>query len=272
MSETCTQTITVTTIGVNDITPPITPIELPCGTGTSPGEVTAYFNSVINPDNDGGSAPCPNANDFDDQTDFEENEGIIYGYFNYPATGCDGNTYPAPVNNNVCNLYASYTDQEIPACAPGCNGNVKVIRTWTILDWCDPAAAPLTFIQIIKSVDTEAPLIDAEGFDVSVNPWNCLGDFSLPAPTLLKDKCTDDVSYTVSGPAGATILAPNTPANPSDFYVVFGAPKTMFGQPHVFTYTASDCCGNTASVEIEVNVYDTTPPVPVATIQMEASS
>jgi len=257
MTSECTQTITVTTIGVNDITAPVTPIELPCGTGTSPEEITAFFDDPTTNDIQ-PSANC--------QLDvIEKNEGIPFGYFNYPDTGCDGNAYPQPVDNNVCNLYATYSDQEIPACAPGCNGNVKVIRTWTVLDWCNPSALPLTFIQIIKSVDTVAPTIEAEGFDVSVNPWNCLGDFSMPAPTLLHDLCTSDLSYTISGPAGTTLLAPNTPANSSDFWVVFGAPKTSAGQPNIFTYTASDCCGNTASVEVEVNVFDTTPPVPVAT-------
>ncbi len=265
-----TGTITVTTIGTGDITAPVTPVILPCGTGISPAEITEYFNDKIDTDGDGfpdtainptnASGPnCPSAENF------ERNEGITFGYFNYPSVGCDGNVYARQVDNNVCNLYTTYTDQEIPACAPGCNGNVKVIRTWTVLDWCSPAATPFTFIQIIKAVDTEAPTIEAEGFNVSVNPWNCLGDFSLPAPTLLHDLCTADLSYSVSGPAGTTLIAPNTPANQTDFWVVFGAPKTMPGQPNIFTYTASDCCGNTSSVDIEVNVYDTTPPTPIAT-------
>ena len=136
-----------------------------------------------------------------------------------------------------------------------------MIRTWSVIDWCNQSDLPLTFIQIIKNVDTEAPQVEAEGFSVSVNPWNCEADFSLPAPTLLKDSCTEDVSYTVSGPAGTTLLAPNTSANSSDFWIVFGAPQGV----NVFTYTASDCCGNTANAEIEVSVFDATPPVPVAT-------
>ena len=250
MSSECTQTITVTTIGVDDITAPISPIDLPCGTGTSPEDIVTFFDD-------------PSTNDITncDVDVIEKNEGIAYGYFNYPSTGCDGNVYTQPVDNNVCSLYSTYSDQELPACEPGCSGNVKVIRTWSVIDWCNPSDAPLTFIQIIKNVDTEAPQVEAEGFSVSVNPWNCQADFSLPAPTLLKDSCTEDVSYTVSGPAGTTLLAPNTSANSSDFWIVFGAPQGV----NVFTYTASDCCGNTANAEIEVSVFDATPPVPVAT-------
>jgi len=250
MSSECTQTITVTTIGVDDITAPISPIDLPCGTGTSPEDIVTFFDD-------------PSTNDITncDVDVIEKNEGIAYGYFNYPSTGCDGNVYTQPVDNNVCSLYSTYSDQELPACEPGCSGNVKVIRTWSVIDWCNQSDAPLTFIQIIKNVDTEAPQVEAEGFSVSVNPWNCQADFSLPAPTLLKDSCTEDVSYTVSGPAGTTLLAPNTSANSSDFWIVFGAPQGV----NVFTYTASDCCGNTANAEIEVSVFDATPPVPVAT-------
>jgi len=250
MSSECTQTITVTTIGVDDITAPISPIDLPCGTGTSPEDIATFFDD-------------PSTNDITncDVDVIEKNEGIAYGYFNYPSTGCDGNVYTQPVDNNVCSLYSTYSDQELPACEPGCSGNVKVIRTWSVIDWCNPSDLPLTFIQIIKNVDTEAPQVEAEGFSVSVNPWNCQADFSLPAPTLLKDSCTEDVSYTVSGPAGTTLLAPNTSANSSDFWIVFGAPQGV----NVFTYTASDCCGNTANAEIEVSVFDATPPVPVAT-------
>jgi len=250
MSSECTQTITVTTIGVDDITAPISPIDLPCGTGTSPEDIATFFDD-------------PSTNDITncDVDVIEKNEGIAYGYFNYPSTGCDGNVYTQPVDNNVCSLYSTYSDQELPACEPGCSGNVKVIRTWSVIDWCNPSDLPLTFIQIIKNVDTEAPQVEAEGFSVSVNPWNCEADFSLPAPTLLKDSCTEDVSYTVSGPAGTTLLAPNTSANSSDFWIVFGAPQGV----NVFTYTASDCCGNTANAEIEVSVFDATPPVPVAT-------
>jgi len=250
MSSECTQTITVTTIGVDDITAPISPIDLPCGTGTSPEDIATFFDD-------------PSTNDITncDVDVIEKNEGIAYGYFNYPSTGCDGNVYTQPVDNNVCSLYSTYSDQELPACEPGCSGNVKVIRTWSVIDWCNQSDLPLTFIQIIKNVDTEAPQVEAEGFSVSVNPWNCEADFSLPAPTLLKDSCTEDVSYTVSGPAGTTLLAPNTSANSSDFWIVFGAPQGV----NVFTYTASDCCGNTANAEIEVSVFDATPPVPVAT-------
>ena len=232
------------------VTPPAV-ISLPCGTGTSPEEIEAYFDD-------------PSTNDITNcSVDVvENNEGTQYAYLTYPAIGCDGNEYLQAVEYGMCGFYTTYTDQVVPTCGTDCgSSNIKVIRTWTVLDWCNPTADPLTYVQVIESADTEAPQVEAEGFSVSVNPWNCEADFSMPAPTVLHDACTEDVSYTVSGPAGTTLLAPNTSANSSDFWIVFGAPQGV----NVFTYTASDCCGNTANAEIEVSVFDATPPVPVAT-------
>ncbi len=249
---------------------PSATIDLPCGTGTDPEDIAAFFDDKIDTDGDGfPDAPTNPTNDIPTGPNcpvdiIEKHEGIAFGYLHYFETGCDGLPYAQPISSSVCNLNVTYTDQEVPACGPGCNGNIKVIRTWTVLDWCSPTALPITFVQTIKSVDTEAPTIDAEGLNVSVNPWNCLGDFSLPAPTVLHDQCTANLTYTVSGPAGTTLVAPNTPANQSIFWIVYGAPKTMPGQPNIFTYTASDCCGNTSSVEVEVNVFDATPPIPTA--------
>ena len=67
LSSECTQTITVTTIGVNDIIPPVTPVELPCGSGTSPEDIATFFDD-------------PNTNDITNcSVDvIEKNEGIAF--------------------------------------------------------------------------------------------------------------------------------------------------------------------------------------------------
>ena len=67
------------------------------------------------------------------------------------------NGHPQKVDNNVCNVYAGYADQELDACEEGCSGNRKVIRTWTLVDWCTLETS--TFNQIIKVVDQEAPTL-----------------------------------------------------------------------------------------------------------------
>lgn len=243
---------------------PVTPINLPCGTGTDPIDIANFFDDKIDTDGDGyPDTPINPTNDiamgpFCPLDVIEKNEGIEFGYVHYFATGCDAQSYAQPVDNSVCMLNVTYTDQEIPLCGAGCGDNIKVIRTWSVLDWCTPSAPPVTYTQVIKSADDEAPTIEADDVVGSVNPWNCTGDISLPAPTLLHDACTANIDYTISGPAGVTLLAPGTSSNSSNHYIAIGVPIGV----NQFTYTASDCCGNTASTTVNVTIYDATPPVP----------
>lgn len=244
-SEGCEQTITVTNIGVADILLPPALIELPCGSGTSPEEIVAYFDNPLTTDIP-LSANCT-------LDVVERNEGHPFGFPYYMQRGCDGNKHPQIVDNNVCNIYATYDDQVIPACGVGCNGNVKVIRTWTLLDWCTNETVPYT--QLIKAVDNDGPTFILKDVTVSTDPWGCEANIEIPQPWELHDDCTDDLTYTVSGPAGVIIVG-----DAVNGYVALGAPKGV----HTFTYTASDCCGNVTSVDATFTVVDGTPPVAVA--------
>jgi len=246
--------------------PPAT-VELPCGSDTDPEDVAAFFDDKLDTDGDGfPDTPTNPTNDIPLGPNctvdvLEKQEGIAIGYVHYFATGCDGNTYAQPIDNSVCKLNVTYSDQEIPDCGAACSGNIKIIRTWTVLDWCVPTAPPVTYTQVIKSSDTEAPTMEVADITGSVTPWTCSGDLSFPAPTLLHDACTANISYTISGPAGVNLLAPGTSGNPTSNYIAYGIPLGA----NTFTYTASDCCGNTTNVPMTVTIYDTTPPTPVAT-------
>jgi len=77
----------------------------------------------------------------------------------------------------------------------------------------------------------------------------------VPAPWELHDNCDDSPEYTVTGPAGVTIVG-----SFEEGYTAIGAPK---GE-HTFNYVAYDCCGNEASYPFVVTVADNTPPVVVA--------
>ncbi len=166
------------------------------------------------------------------------------------------------VDGNVCNLFGSYDDVLIPACGVDCPGNNKIIRTWTILDWCDGSTTP--YVQVIKATDNEAPEISAPDLTVSVNPWTCTANFRLPCPEHLHDNCYGDLTYSVVGPPGVTVnQIPSTLCGGYE-YEVIGAPKTMFDAPHVFKYVAEDCCGNVGEYDMYVTVLDNTPPVAIA--------
>ena len=255
----CVQTVTIVQLDPNtDLVKPISPVTLPCGSGTSPEEIEAYFEALNGPTTLDFK---PQPGDIC-QLDVEENnDGTQYAYLHYYVNGCKINTNTADgkhaqrVDNNVCSIYTSYTDLVVPV---GCDDNRKVIRTWTILDWCDVAAGPQTFVQIIEVLDNNDPVIDVDGdldggiasMEFSVNPWNCVADFALPTPTIVHDLCTTDVGYSISGPGIINGTA------------IFNVPV---GGPYEYIYTATDCSGLSSADTVMVTVVDKTPPVPVAT-------
>jgi hypothetical protein len=49
-----------------------------------------------------------------------------------------------PINGHVCNLLAAKSDTEVNVCNPSCSNSKKVIRLWTILDWCGSETRTLT--------------------------------------------------------------------------------------------------------------------------------
>ena len=171
----------------------------------------------------------------------------------------DGNTEVSI--NGVCNYYATHSDVEIDVCGANCGGNKKVIRTWTILDWCNNEISKCT--QIIKSVDTQAPTFILKDTIVSTAPWYCEGDFFVPNPWELHDNCDANPTWTVkSGTVGVTIVPALLDGAPHPVYKyrAVGAPKGVTE----LKYTATDCCGNEVTIISTVTVVDRTPPVPVA--------
>jgi len=161
---------------------------------------------------------------------------------------------------NNCNLIFDFNDTTLPACGGDCAGNEKVLRDWTVLDWC--SSESLTFRQIIHSTDNEGPVVDMEtaadvqsstSISVSVDPWGCVATFVLPAPEHLTDNCSDEITYSFSGPI--------TPSFEGGQWVVRGAPIGV----HTFTVTAVDCCGNAGTGTVVVSVADSSPPIPVVT-------
>jgi len=159
--------------------------------------------------------------------------------------------------HGVCNYYTTYTDQEIGACGLHCHGNKKVIRTWTILDWCNASEPPRTCTQVIKAVDNEAPTFFVKDTMVSTRPWDCTADLWLPEVWELHDNCDLAPVVTVKSADPEVIVTWN--ATQKRWRAV-GVP-CGFTQ---FKYTATDCCGNSVTILNTVQVKDLTPPVPVA--------
>lgn len=233
-STTCIQEFRFDALTISDLTPPTSPLNLSCNAGTSPQEIVVTTDIAATQDN-----PAT--------TFIENNEGFADAYFTYLI-----DIHPQAVEDNVCGIYITYSDQELDVCMSGCNGNRKVLRSWTLLDW--NTMENQTFVQTINAMDMQAPTLQAQDLTVSTDPWGCAATFEVPIPQYLHDNCDYAPTYTVSGPAGVVITGLST-----DVVTAIDVPVGV----HTFSYVASDCCGNTASFPFEVTVLDQSPPSPV---------
>jgi len=234
-SATCTQEFLFDPIDVTALTLPEGIVNMSCNEGLSPAEIAVRFDDPSTTDN-------PNT------PHVENNEGYAYAYPTYEIDG-----HAQKVDNEVCNIYAGYTDQSLDVCEQGCAGNRKVVRTWTIIDWC--TLETTNYVQTIKAVDEEAPTLQTADVTVSTDAWGCEGNVTIPAPWELHDNCDDSPKYSVSAPAGVSITG--------SFEDGFAASGVSKGS-NTFHYIAYDCCGNEASYPFTVTVEDNAPPVVVA--------
>ena len=168
-----------------------------------------------------------------------------------------GKTNPVvPIIDRVCNVLVSYKDIEFDACGQG----KKIIREWTMIDWCD-ADISRTERQVIEIKDLSAPFVveringqfvpvsRLSDVTASVEPWTCAAKVKLPTLNII-DNCDPDVSvswYTDEGIVKDGYL--------TDLWYDQG-PIEVIG-------TVTDECGNSTDVRFNVVVVDDVPPVPV---------
>ncbi len=240
---------------------PNSSVDLTCGACTDPECIYDFCRSAWEAAN-----PWPESWVIDPEW-FEDDIAVWNANANAAGTVCaypyfltkGGTADRFDINN--CNMFYSYTDQLLPVCGAGCDGNSKTIRTWTALDWCTGETA--NAVQVIHAKDNEGPTIDlVEQHTVSASPWGCAASFILPVPEHLKDNCSSDVTYTVYGKPGTVTDVSSSPYFDGANWVVAGLPK---GGPHEYTYVAEDCCGNSTSATLIVFVVDSTPPIATAT-------
>ncbi len=173
----------------------------------------------------------------------------------YPSKGAGGTPTlkfgTTTINvSQTCDLMDTYSDVVVPTCGAG----YKVIRTWTVLDWCTNLMVSAT--QIIKVEDTEAPevICDPTEIVISTDPDYCgVKTYTIPMPTG-KDNCDKDVTITASlrNPAGVITQSGFTVKN-----LVIGT--------YTIEYFATDNCGNKNLVACSrsLKVVDNVEPVAV---------
>ncbi|MCB9284939.1 MAG: T9SS type A sorting domain-containing protein [Lewinellaceae bacterium] len=228
-----------------------------CGEGT----ITRNFHAV---DPSGHSVSCTQTLSVQNLTPFN-GVGIQWPADYTVTNGCitadqldpedlptSPTNYSVPVLPDVgCSLLATnYSDQVFLIAYPAC---YKIVRTWTIMDWCtfNPAnpdqGGIWTHTQIIKAVDNIAPVfgtLPPDTIRVGVDQ-NCqYGAVNLP--TVTATDCSPNVTITNNSP-----YANSGGANASGMYPLGTT---------VVKFSAKDGCGNTALHLIVVIVKDLMPP------------
>ncbi|MEO6189946.1 MAG: T9SS type A sorting domain-containing protein [Saprospiraceae bacterium] len=135
-----------------------------------------------------------------------------------------------------------------PNCNAGPVGCYKIIRKWTVLDWCTGVIGGHS--QIIKVGDIEGPkVLYPDSSRVNMESYSCSGRWEVP-PAWLIDNCSSEIHYSVEVEQG-TILG-----NETSGFVVINMPEGI----QIGYIVASDCCGNITKKRVVLNVVDRVPP------------
>ena len=167
----------------------------------------------------------------------------------YPTLTFNSTTYTLDENSgSACDIAVTYSDNDLDMC----NGARKIMRTWSIYDWCQPLGAgnPYTCMQAIEIMDNTAPVIlTPDDFTVSVGA-DCQAVFEIP-PADYED-CSNEIEWKTLTSVG--LFDGNGGPIPNSGFSI---------GTQTFTYIATDACGNTATDSIEVTIIDEIIPVAV---------
>lgn len=228
-----------------------------------------------------------------------------YDGFDYPAFNCNdildanGAFLPGVVDQNgniapsvtgmpvtpfgdidLCGNYQfDYTDLKLPICG----NSYKLLREWTLIDWCASGANGIrTETQVIKVVDTEAPVMicapattnpfGEPSFLQDSDPYTCTATWLVERPVLVSDCGVEltDYSFTI----GYLLADSNGEAPVNGVYETSanitlgsdGNPMSISGLPVGRTwlqYSVSDDCNNIGTCRTEIYIHDDSDPFAV---------
>ncbi len=205
---------------------------------------------------------CSNQNIWDSNNNLypDVNETGIPSYNNIPLG--DLTEEGTLIGNNYCSINVSYLDKRIESC-----GNTfKVIRYWSVLDWCSNELGQFT--QTIFVEDNNNPVVTCAAnqvYSIDADSHVCTANWVVPAPVTVFDchNTTYIVEYLLADEDGN---APSDEFYTHDNVVEYGDGYLITDLPIGKTwikYTIVDECGNVSYCFTEVEVVDNVPPIPV---------
>jgi len=206
-----------------------------------------------------------------------------YDGFDYPSFDCfdefdlnsDGNPdisvtgVPHNPSGSFCpNVQFTYEDLRIDICP----GAYKVIRKWSLLDWC--TGEVIEHDQIIKVEDKNAPIFECPittDIIYITDAYSCNEDYVVPIPQLtFPDRECNEITWKVQWKAAVPLG--NDCVEPADSYYTsngveaYGNSYIIYDLPEGcvwIKYTVEDACGNTHEEICQPRVVDGTPPIAV---------
>ena len=159
-------------------------------------------------------------------------------------------------DEDFCKLTISYEDDVFESCGD----SYKVIRTWTVFNWCLPTNAPIEYTQLIVVGDHTGPIVNVgNAITIDAND-DCEGALDLSALDIT-DACSAITGVRLEYTTGSTYAGTST-----NFIVDLFAGQTATGLPAGTTNAtliATDECFNTTSVDLVINVVDNNIPTAI---------
>ena len=176
----------------------------------------------------------------------------------YLSNECGGDLSPATTGepiisgDNCENILVTHVDEAFAVNGSAC---MKILRTWTILDWCsyNPVDSldnsRITKVQLIKITDNTAPVITACPTDITVGITEFACETRVDMADLVATDCSTNLLVT-----NTSIYADANGVNASGMYPI---------GVHTVRFTVSDGCDNISTCEMTVTVEDQYAPTAV---------
>jgi len=176
-----------------------------------------------------------------------------------------GSGIPDGITGTYCNYQYTYAQQIIPVCGT----SFKIVRTWTVLDWCTGQVVtsnPLgeDNIQLIKVLDITGPEVVRPPFSVPANitgvpPNPCKSTGYLPPATVTDDCNNNNWTIRIFTPVGEANYINGVDGKNGGFIPLPGLPLGTYQ----ILYQAIDVCNNITELYVTVQVIDNIAPTSV---------